>query len=234
MSDGRLRELERQACSGDRQAMARLLAEEARAGRGPSAATCISRGAHRWFGALLRVRALGTFVGMNVCLDCETPEIEVRRRDIDAKCPPDGVAIGICSPREGHEGHNQGGFHRALRFEREGQRLGRPMLIFRTLCGHRVEIHTDEAVAAWADVTSEPRCGSCARALPDRREEAMRAGPEIHSRLRGFLRNFTPNENYYTETPIDEPPPRTWVNGQWQRKRPNLDAIHSEAIESLF
>lgn len=236
MSDGRLRELERQALTGDRHAMARLLAEEARAARGPSAAKCQARGTHRWFGAVLRIRALGTLAGVNVCLDCEAPEIEVRRRSIDAPCPPNGIAVGTGGGVFLNEStiNAQGGFHRALRFEREGTRLGRRLLIFRTLCGHRVDIMEDTAIGAWADTPNDPRCGSCARATPDRREEAMRAGPELHARLREFVRNFTPNGNYYTEAPIDAAPPRAWVNGQWQRKNPNLESIHSEAVESVF
>lgn len=217
--EDRLRSVERKALSGDRQAMAQLLVEENRAGISRFG-VCHSRGTHRWAGAEAFVSAIGTHVGFNFCIDCEIPEIEVRRRDINDKCPPHGLVI-------------RG--HRILRFENRTQRRGFQNLRFRTLCGFSQGVSVHMIFRVWADLGNEVECGSCVRATPERKEEAMRAGPELHTLLRDFTKEHRPDTQFYTEVPVGDQAPRTWINGQWQRKPtsdPPFDPASNRATET--
>jgi len=191
VSDARLRDIERQAMTGDRAAMARLLVEEARLGTAHPALTCLQRGTHRWAAATAHVSAVGTRVAWSVCVDCWAADATKRERPLDAPCP---------------ELVNVGG-HVALQLMPHG---AEERIHVRVLCGHVHMVWADDAPLHWADVTTRATCGSCERARPERVEAACKAAPEIHEALRALAAAWVPRDAHAIEAPLSARSP-VWL-----------------------
>lgn len=218
MSDARTRTLEREALTGDREAMARLLIEEGRAGRQPPSALCALRRTHRWTTASLRLEAFGTLAGVNVCVDCRVSEVEVRERALDA--PPPDRAVTIAD-------------HVAI--ELLPPVVENDRLHVRMLCGYVRSVHVSEAMEAWSTVAEDSHCQSCARARPERRELALKAGPAIHEALRELVTRWVPPAGWVVEKALADPPPFLWLHGRWvdrARKRDHLFLDGDDLIEN--
>lgn len=185
MSDARLRGLERQAMTGDRGAMARLLVEEARLGTAHPALTCLQRGTHRWAAATAHVSAVGTRVAWSVCVDCWAADATKRERPLDALCP-ELVNVGGHVALALWPAHVPGGVGLGVR----------------CLCGYIAVVYGNDAPLTWAEATTPPSCGSCDRARPERVEQARQAAPEIHEALRALGAAFVPSDAHTVEAPL--------------------------------
>lgn len=155
MSDQRLRELERRAREGDRDAMARLLAAERQAGRpAPRAAACLD-GPHKWHREPLRMVAeLGSHAVLYVCAACHESLVLVHERSA-ALHHADGVLV--VGP----------GRHAAMeRTTRTDHELstGAEIIaqVWRSACGLRID--AGAPVLDLADAHLAPLgCGNCQR-----------------------------------------------------------------------
>jgi hypothetical protein len=215
VSDARIRSLDRRARDGDREAMARLLIEEARSGRLSRAHGCLTRGSHRWTTAVHPVHALGTVVGWNVCVDCRTSEIDVRERPLDdARSVGRPVTVGYAA------------LHMAAALMEAHAATEDIAFYARTLCGHTIDVRRSDSLRAWADAAEPANCALCLRARPERVREAEAQAPMVHAALRDLAERFVVPAQLVEERLLAERPPSAWVDGRWRHVSPDpLDGL---------
>ncbi len=168
MSDARIRDLERRAREGDREAMLALLVQEARAGKLPPAVRDCAEGRHRAIQTTLGCRvaqvAFGTVVDALVCVDC--------RQAIAV--PFDRVPDQ--PKRVTHRGH--------LILDASKP----PQTSLRSACGHWLAF--DLPKLALAECADKETCQSCARTR--RGGLVIEAAPKVYAWLRKLADEHRP------------------------------------------